>query len=106
MTSAPLAGGALSGSGRLKARSSSRRHRRTQAPHRTLPPPPARLRRLAAAIHALGERPLYEYLAEVADGGDPWERLEHYARLAPYAEFIVALGADRLPPLRIVGGRR
>jgi hypothetical protein len=48
MTSAPLAGGALSGSIRtLKARSSSRRHRCPQAPHRTLPPPPARLRRLA-----------------------------------------------------------
>jgi hypothetical protein len=84
MNSAPVADGALSGSGRkLKARSSSRRHCRPQVSHRTLPPPPARLRRLAAALHALGARPLYEYLVEVADG------------------------ADRLSPPRIIdGGRR
>jgi hypothetical protein len=64
------------------------------------------LRFLAAALHALGGRPLFEYLAEVADGADPWIGLERYAKLAPYAEFIAALGGDRLLPLRTIGGRR
>jgi hypothetical protein len=92
--------------GKFEARSSSRRHRCPQAPHRTLAPP-ERLRRLAAALHSLGERALYEYLLEVADGADPWARLERYAEMAPLASFIAAHDGDRLPRPRIIdGGRR
>jgi len=47
---------------------------------------------------------LFEFLLELSRGADPWERLEAYARLAPLREFIVANGADKLPPLRIIGG--
>jgi hypothetical protein len=69
----------------------------------------ARLRLLAARIHALGERPLYELLVEL-DRGAPLEpRLEAYARLAPLAGFIRDHGGDRLPPrarLLRTGGRR
>jgi hypothetical protein len=37
----------------------------------------------------------------------PWIGLERFAKLAPLAEFIVALGADRLSPPRIIdGGQR
>jgi hypothetical protein len=98
---------ALSDDGKaLKLRSFSLRRRSPQALNRTLPPPPARLRRLAAALHSLGPRPLYEYLVELADGADAWERLERYAELSPLASFIAANDGDRLPPLRIVGGRR
>jgi hypothetical protein len=68
---------------------------------RQLPPPLPRLRRLAAELHSLGPRPLYECLLEIASGADPWARLERYAELAPLASFIVALGAERLPPPRI-----
>ena len=38
--------------------------------------PTARLRRLAAQVHALGERPLYELLRELVAGRDPVERIE------------------------------
>jgi hypothetical protein len=68
---------------------------------------PARLRLLAGRLHALGPRPLFEYLAEVIAGADGGEALERYARLAPLAEFIAANGGDRLPSARLVsGGRR
>ncbi len=68
------------------------------------PPPTARLRRLARQLHSLGERPLYEYLLELAQGADPWERLEVYAALAPLKEFIAALDGDRLAPPRAIRG--
>jgi hypothetical protein len=61
---------------------------------------------LAAELYRLGERPLYEFLREIADGGDLWQCLERYAALAPLAGFIAAHDGDRLPPLRIVGGQR
>jgi hypothetical protein len=77
------------------------------SPRQLPPPPPARLRWLAAALHSLGERALYEYLLEVADGADPWARLERYAELAPLASFIAANDGDRLSPPRIIdGGQR
>jgi hypothetical protein len=65
-----------------------------------------RLRRLATQIHALGPRPLYEFLAELDAGADLWTRLEAYAALERYCGFIAALDGDRMPPLRVVGGRR
>jgi hypothetical protein len=75
-------------------------------PPRQPPPPLPRLRRLAAELHSLGERPLFEFLLEVSQGADPWERLERYAKLAPLAEFIAVHDGDRLPPAaRIVGSR-
>jgi hypothetical protein len=64
--------------------------------HRT-----ARLRRLAGRLHALGERPLFEFLQELDNGAQLWPRLERYAALNP--EFIRALDGDRLPTLRVVG---
>jgi len=68
--------------------------------------PPARLRLLAERIHGLGPGPLCYLLQELVDGAEPGPRLEAYARLAPLAEFIAALGADRLPQLRVVTGGR
>jgi hypothetical protein len=68
--------------------------------------PGSRLRYLAAQIHGLGERPLYELLRELAGGADLAEALEAYARLAPLSDFIQALDGDCLPPPRVVGGGR
>jgi hypothetical protein len=107
MTNAPLAGGALSGHEKtLRPKSFSGPTSPPASPNQTSPPPPPRLRRLAAALHSLGPRPLYEYLLELADGADPWIRLERYAELAPLAEFIAGNDGDQLPPLRIVEGQR
>jgi hypothetical protein len=65
----------------------------------------ARLRLLAARLHRLGERPLFELLRELDAGADLWARLERYARLDP--DIVRYLGADQLPPpLFVVGGRR
>jgi hypothetical protein len=66
------------------------------------PLPDARIRYLAREIHALGERPLYELLAELVAGREIGPRLEAYARLP--ADFIRACGADRLPDLRGIDG--
>jgi hypothetical protein len=72
------------------------------APSRDLTPalPRERLACLARRIHALGERPLYELFRELEAGAPLHERLERYAALP--ADFIAALGGDRLPPLRSV----
>jgi hypothetical protein len=43
--------------------------------------PDARLRHLARRLHALGERPLYEFIREVVAGRDLIEHLERYADL-------------------------
>jgi hypothetical protein len=69
-----------------------------------LAPDTARLRRLAGHLHALGPRPLYEYLREIIGGADPQKRLERYCELAP--DVVRTLGADRIPPShRVAGGR-
>jgi len=65
-----------------------------------------RLQRLAAQIHTLGPRPLYELLRELDAGAELRPTLERYARLAPLADFIAANGGDDFKPLRVVGGRR
>jgi hypothetical protein len=65
-----------------------------------------RLQRLAAQIHTLGPRPLFELLRELDDGAELRPTLEAYARLAPLAEFIAANDGDDFKPLRVVGGGR
>jgi hypothetical protein len=59
-------------------------------------PADLRLRRLASALHRLGERPLYEFLREIEAGTDIRDRLEVYARLP--AGFVRANGGDKFPP--------
>jgi hypothetical protein len=56
--------------------------------------PLVRLQYLAARLHALGPRPTYELLRELATGEDLCDRLEVYARLDP--DMVRALGADVL----------
>ncbi len=58
--------------------------------------PTIRLRHLAKRVHALGPRPLYELLKELAAGADPLETVETYAALDP--DVVHALGADDFPP--------
>jgi len=58
----------------------------------------ARLRYLAAQIHPLGPRPLFELFREVEAGSDLLQTLERFAKLEPLAELISHLGGDRLPP--------
>jgi hypothetical protein len=61
-------------------------------PHRTISD--VRLQYLVARLHALGPRPIYELLREVAAGADLFGRLQIYARLEP--DIVRALGADVL----------
>jgi hypothetical protein len=64
-----------------------------------------RLRHLAEQLHALGPRPLFEFLLEIIAGADPMTRLERYAQLDP--DVVHDLGADQLPSAhRVVEGRR
>jgi hypothetical protein len=67
---------------------------------------PARLRRLAAEIHTLGERALYELFRELAAGADLVERLERYAALSPLVSFIRQLDGDQLHGPRVIRGGR
>jgi hypothetical protein len=69
-------------------------------------PADLRLRRLAAALHELGPRPIYEFLREVEAGADVRARLEVYAALP--AGFIRENGGDQFQPVAyaVVGGRR
>ena len=55
-----------------------------------------RLRYVAARSHALGPRPLFELMCEIAGGADPTARAEAYARLD--ADLVRELGGDVLPP--------
>ena len=57
--------------------------------------PDVRLQYLAARLHVLGPRPIYELLRELAAGADLFNRLEVCARLD--ADILRALGADVLP---------
>lgn len=66
--------------------------------------PHQRLRLLAAKIHRLGPRPLYELLVELQAGAPLVPRLERYAELP--ADFIRSHGGDRLPEPRLVAGGR
>jgi len=66
--------------------------------------PDERVRHLAARIHSLGARPLFELFRELAHGAELHTTLEAYARLAPLASFIRANGGDRLPQLRVAAG--
>jgi hypothetical protein len=53
-----------------------------------------RLQRLVARLHALGPRPMYELVRELAAGADLFDRLEVYSRLDPH--IVRALGGDLL----------
>jgi hypothetical protein len=79
-------------------------HPATKAPPQQHGASDARLRQLAKRLHALGERPVYEFLREVLAGRDPVERLEAYARLP--ADLIRAFGGERLGGPRLVYGGR
>jgi hypothetical protein len=68
------------------------------------PLPRERLAYLAGRLHDLGPRPLFEFLREIEAGANLHERLERYASLP--ADFIAALGGDRFPPPKIMGGGR
>jgi hypothetical protein len=57
-----------------------------------------RLRCLAPRIHALGVRPLYELLCEIAGGADPISRADAYAAITLHADLIAAYGGHDLPP--------
>ena len=71
------------------------------------PIPLERLRYLAGSIHTLGPRPLFELFRELDGGADLHERLERYAGLSAYHDFIRSHGGDLLPPARLVqSGRR
>jgi hypothetical protein len=69
-------------------------------------PSDLRLRRLAAALHELGPRPLYEFMREIESGADVRARLEIYAALP--AGFIRENGGDQFQPFAyaVAGGRR
>lgn len=69
-------------------------------------PPASRIFHLSRRVHSAGPRALGEIMREILDGADPVERLERYARLDHYGDFIRANGGDRLPALRVVGRRR
>jgi hypothetical protein len=60
--------------------------------------PDARMRLLAARIHPLGERPLFELLRELDRGAELHDALERYARLFELRHFIRDLGGEQLPP--------
>jgi len=60
-----------------------------------------RLRHLAARIHALGPRPLFELFSELAAGADLVPRLERYAVLDPQVVRFLG-GSDMPPPVRPV----
>ena len=57
--------------------------------------PDTRFQHLVGRLHALGPRPTYEALREIAAGADVRECLEQYARLD--GDFIRAFGGDVLP---------
>jgi hypothetical protein len=86
-------------------------HRRLASDNRVYPPKfalyqeqsRARLRFLAARLHALGPRPLYHFLREVEGGASLRSHLERYAALP--AGFILANGGDRFAPsLHVIDG--
>jgi len=64
----------------------------------------ARLRYLSAQLHALGPRATFELLREIDAGAPLQPRLEAYAALSDYRDFIADNGGDRLPGLRIIRG--
>jgi hypothetical protein len=69
----------------------------SQIPVKT-PIPLERLCYLAGSIHALGPRSLFKLFRELDSGADLHERLERYARLTAYRDFIRNRGGDLLPP--------
>jgi hypothetical protein len=62
--------------------------------------PPARLQHLARHLHTLGPRSVLEALKAILAGAPPDDTLEGFARLDP--TITHAIGADRLPELRVL----
>jgi len=80
----------------------------TQTPKGNQPPSPhaerVRLEYLARRLHALGERPLFEFLNELERGAELRASLERYATLP--ADFIRGYGGDRFAmPFIVTEGR-
>jgi hypothetical protein len=101
----PWDGGAVSEESHQRLRYHSCRSL-TSLPASPNPPPPSWLRRLAADVHGLGKRPMFELFIEASEGTRLPERLEAYRRLVPVADFIAANYVDRLlPAAHLVGGR-
>ena len=65
--------------------------------------PRERLAHLAAKIHSLGSRPLYELFRELQDGKPFAQTLERYAELEPLSGFIAEHGGASFRPPRPVG---
>jgi hypothetical protein len=61
-------------------------------------------RHLCGRLHALGPRPMFELLREIAAGKDLLDRLPIYAAMDGYT--VRLLGADKMPPLplTLIGG--
>jgi hypothetical protein len=59
---------------------------------------------LARRIHLYGERCLVELFIELDADANLHSALERYARIAPLAGFVRALGGDRLAGPRAVSG--
>ncbi len=64
-----------------------------------------KLQRLVEKLHALGARPLLEFLREIDKGADVYECLDRYASLP--CEFIRANDVDKFAPsiFALRGGR-
>jgi hypothetical protein len=80
---------------------------RTDCRRDCAPLPPARLRRMAEQIHALGPWPLFNLLRDVDEGRDLHTVIKSYAGIYPLRGFIEALGGrDMPPPVRLIRRRR
>ena len=62
------------------------------------------LKFLVRELHRLGERPLYEFIREISNGGDLNATLEIYAALP--REIVIAFNGDRFESLRKFHGGR
>jgi hypothetical protein len=55
-------------------------------------------------LHSLGAGPLAYFIADIERGKPVIATVEEYAELAPYVDFIAALGGALAPPLHLIGG--
>ena len=66
-----------------------------------------KIEREVEKLCALGPRAVLEFIREIDRGGDPWERLERYAKISWATEFLHANDGDKFLPamFSIDGGR-